>query len=155
MKIALLLFPFFISFIHNDNKVPTFTFHVYSIETELNKVEGNNNYFGSEVAKLESLFEQKYKIQDEEAVILSAGSSYKLRKPELYFIVGKLKRYYKKQIRKDDSKFDELSKKYARVLTIANAVVMSDTEEFKNALKAESEIENISEIFCKTILIYE
>lgn len=139
----------------NDSNIPVFTFYVYSTTTDAGTPESHNNFFGEEVAALESTLEQNYKIVNNEAGILAAGSSYQLRKPELYSTVEKLKRYYKKQIKKDHSKLDELSEKYARVLTVGNAIVMADTEAFESALKEESSIETISEIFCRTVLIYE
>lgn len=154
MKI-LLFSMFLISLSINDSNIPVFTFHVYSTKTDTENIDLPNNFFGEEVALLESVFEQKYKIVNNEAGILAAGSSFYLRKPELYSIVGKLKRYYKKQIKKDSLKFDELSGKYAQVLSVANAIVVADTEDFETALKEETNIEKISEIFCKAVLIYE
>jgi hypothetical protein len=139
----------------NDSNIPVFTFYVYSTTTDAGKPEARNNFFGEEVAALESVLDQNYKIVNSEAGILTAGSSYQLRKPELYSTIEKLKRYYKKQIKKDHSKLNELSEKYARVLSVANAIVTADTQEFEAVLKEESSIETISEIFCRTVLIYE
>jgi len=144
-----------LAFSANDSNIPVFTFYVYSTPNDAEIPEVRNNFFGEKVAALELTFEQNYKIVNNEAGILASGSSYHLRKPELFSTVEKLKRYYKKQIKKDRSKFDELSEKYARVLTVANAIVSADTQEFEAALKEESNIETISEIFCRTVLIYE
>lgn len=154
MKI--LLFSIFIfSLSITDSSVPTFTFHVYETQIENVNDKISEGIFGVEVANLERIFESNYKIVDNEAGILSAGSSYTLRKPELYSIVGKIRRYYKKEIKRDSIKLEEYSRNYARVLTVANAIIVTDTNEFEMALKEAASAEIMSAIFSKAVLIYD
>ena len=137
-----------------NNQVPSFTFHVYSMYEKDVHLDIRRSEFGEKVGRLEAILEKNYKIVSENSGALSVNSAYKLRKPELYLTISRIRRYLKKQVKKDPSSLQGYSEKFAKVLTVANAIVAEDTHEFELALTTATDIEGKIRIFCNTVLIY-
>lgn len=152
---AIILFMLLVPFTTKENnQIPSFTFHVYSMYEKDIHLDIRKSEFGEKVGKLEAVLDKNYKIVSENSGALSVNSAYKLRKPELYFAISKIRRYFKKQVKKDPSNLEDCSERYLKVLTVANAIVTEDTHEFELALDAATTIESKIKIFCNTVLIY-
>jgi hypothetical protein len=146
---------------HRDAEEPytlrTTSYDFGSLEDELEAINSSNvrrHRMDMEVAKRLHLFEETYVYYSEAAP--GAFSDKKvIRKPVIYKSIGKIDKYFRKQVRTGEITNGEASDELSAILDTAIILFYYDTDEFDQLLKGASSVEEEVRIFRKVKLVDE
>lgn len=111
----------------------------------------SSHFLGNEVSYKMHLFKETYTYV-EQGTPMSPGVKTIVRKPNIYYAVRKLNKYYKKQIRKDRIDETEARKRMVSILNKCFVIFDQDTTDFEDYLKSLKQPDDIEAAFDKIVL---
>jgi hypothetical protein len=139
----------------NVASVPAFEFKASDNEIALNSVSkemAGENPLGDLVAKKIYLLEAKYTYQ---VPIVPGNPQTKtvIRKPVIYDAVQKIEHHLKRSVKKGEVSLEIAEIDFNKVLDVAFNVLTVDTESFEKAISKTNDINSLTNLFTKRVIL--
>lgn len=115
-----------------------------NINVSLSLFQGH--YLGDEIARKLLIIQELY-THTVPGTPTNPGTQTIIDKPNIYYGIKKIDKYYKRAIRKDDITEEQARKEFRHFLNIGISIVHQDTEEFEEFLKNNRKREETVEAF--------
>ena len=123
-------------------------------EQEVSDLAAGDHFLGPEVAKKLYLLKENY-TWVEEATATNPVPRVNTEKPDIYYTIRKLERYYKKAIRKDQISEEKAREEFLKVIDIGLIIRNQMTDKLEATLSDLKEGDEIVSVFTNQVVIEE
>lgn len=118
--------------------------------SNLNMSFVGSHFMGDEIAKKLYLLKETYTWKEEASPLVTTPTTH-IEKPDIYYTVKKLEKYYKKGIRKGWIEEKDAVAQYSRVLDIALFIYDQQTQDLENLLDNIKDEDQVLSVFTDKI----
>ncbi len=117
-----------------------------TLRLKIDYTQAGSHVLGNEVARKMMLLQETYTYV-ERGTLMAPGDKTIIKKPDIYYSVKKLNKYYKKAVKKGIVDEDQAAKNLTSAVEKSYSIFYEDTEKFEQYLRSKKKPEDIQKAF--------